>query len=466
MKRLGMVVVAVAVMGSPVMAQDATSKLMALAAERSVSLMQISYEYTQDASVPVPPQKYTAQAICLTKEGLFMTYGIVAGMRAQDISDLTLTPPGDIGPSVKAEFLWTDRETNISFLRATEKKGDFVPVEFNTRAELKIGAKVATVGMFEDDPAHTPYVNVGYISSVLRLPGPIVLVAGGSTTNDGSPVLNEAGEFIGVTMSQFLRYQTRTPQGVQEVQLDPKALGHFFRPASEFAHVLDYARKNPTKPRVLSWIGVLDFRALDENSIFKSDVPAVVVGKVADGGPAASAGLREHDIIVAVDGKGLEKFSSPMLVRTAFVLRLIRLAPGQTATFTVRRDDKQTDVKVTAAAQPQDDTQVARYVVRQLGFLVRERAEIDKYILPAEMADTAGLLVLQVQQNSPGDRAGLRPGDLVVSVNNEPVSKMAAFKSMMSTALGKMPPAAVSISVRRGGDTIPLVLQPPTPGGQ
>ena len=459
MKRLGLASVVMVLVCGPAMAQDATSKLMTLAASKANVLMQVSYEYVQDASQPVPTQKYTAQALCLSKEGLFMTYGIVAGMRSSEINDLRLTPPGDTGPGIKAEYLWTDRETNISFLRATEP-GDFAPAVFNTKVDLKVGAKVASVGMFEDDPAHAPYVSAAYISAVMRIPGRIALVASGTLTNDGSPVMNETGEFIGVTMSQFLRYQVRTNQGVQEMAMDPKAMGHFFRPASEFVHVLDYVKASPNKPRVLSWIGVLDFRAVDENSVLKAEVPAVVVGRVVADGPAASV-LKENDLIVAINGQGLEKFSSPILTRNAFALSLIRMAPGQAVKLTVRRDGKQADVQVMTAAQPQDDSQVPRFIVTQLGFRVRERAELDKYLMPKEMAGVPGLVVLQVGQNTAADRAGMRAGDIVTSVNNEPVTKVAAFKTMVTSALTKNPGSAVVVAVQRGDDKINMVILPP-----
>ena len=460
MKRMGMVAAAMVFMCGPVAAQDATSQLMTAAAGKANVLAQISYEYVRDASQPVPSQKYTAQAICIDKEkGLFMTYGIVAGMRSSEINDLRLSSPGDSGATLKAEFLWTDRETNISFLRATEP-GDFIAVGFNTKADLKIGAKVVSVGMFEDDPAHSPYVSVGYISSVMQIPGKIVLVASGMLTNDGSPVMNEAGEFIGVTMSQFLRYQVRTNQGVQEMALDSKAMGHFFRPAGEFTHVLDYVKATPNKPRVLSWIGVLNFREVDDSGVIKADVPAVVVGRVVADGPAAAV-LKENDLIVAINGQGLEKFSSPVLTRNAFALKLIRMAPGQPVKLTIRRDGKQSDVQVVTAAQPQDDSQTPQFIVTQLGFRVRERAELDKYLMPKEMAQVPGLVVIQVGPNTSADRANLRGGDIITSVNNEPVTKMAEFKSKVTTALTKNPGSAVVVGIQRVDEKKDLLLQPP-----
>ena len=261
-------------------------------------------------------------------------------------------------------------------------------------------------------------------------------------------------------MSQFLRYQVRTNQGVQEMALDSKAMGHFFRPASEFAHVLEYARKNPTKPRVLSWIGVLDFRPVDESSVLKAEVPAAVVGKVATDGPA-SAVLKENDLIVAVDGNGLEKFTSPVMVRNAFALNLIRMEPGRKVKLTIRRDGKQMDVEVTTAAQPQDISQVPQFIVTQLGFRVRERAELDRYLMPTEMSKVPGLVVMQVGQNTSADRSNLRPGDIILTVNNEPVTKVEAFKKMITYALNQNPTMAVAFSVQRGKDVIIVQIQPP-----
>jgi len=213
---------------------------------------------------------------------------------------------------------------------------------------------------------------------------------------------------------------------------------------------------------VLSWIGVLNFRPVDDNSVVKAEVPAVAVGRVAPEGPASST-LKEGDLIVKVDGKGLEKLPSPGLIHDAFVLKLVRMAPNQTLTLTIRRDGKESDVQVVTAPQPQDDTLAPRFIVTQLGFRVRERAELDKFIMPPDVAKVDALVVLQVVQGSPADRQGLRTGDLIVSVNTEAVSKVAAFKTKVTAALTKSPTSAVTFVVRRGSETHTFTIPPATP---
>lgn len=73
-------------------------------------------------------------------------------------------------------------------------------------------------------------------------------------------------------------------------------------------------------------------------SVFKADRSAFTVGAVADGSPAADAGLHEGDAIVAADGE----FAS-MLSGWDFA-RLMRRSPGTTIRLTVRRDGKQLNI--------------------------------------------------------------------------------------------------------------------------
>jgi len=463
MKRVLMVAAAMLYVGTVLAQEIPTSKLMEAALGKANVMMQMSYDYTQEASKQVPAQKYSFQAICLTKDGLFMTFGISQGMRSQEITNLKLTAPGENGKSYKAEFLWADRETGLAFVRATEN-GEFTPASFNSAATLKVGTRLFSVGIFEDDPAHGLYVAPGYVSGVFRWPGKVVLVSGGSTVNEGAPILNEEGQFVGISVSQFLRHQVRTQQGPQEMQLESKVMGHFVHPASEFAHVIDYAIKNPTKKRQLSWIGVLNFDPVDEAGLVKVDVPAVIVGKLAKGGPAEQAGLKERDVVVKVDGKGLEKFSSPVLVRTAMALNLIRMPAGQKVTLTVRRGDKEFDVPVTVTPQPQDESDVERYIVTQLGFMVRDRAESDAFVMPEEIAGVDGLLVLQVPKNGPADKAGLQPGDMITQLNNERVSKVQTFKTMLDKAMTDKPNAPVNVTIQREkAKPVTLAIYPPAP---
>jgi len=76
----------------------------------------------------------------------------------------------------------------------------------------------------------------------------------------------------------------------------------------------------------------------------------VLVARVAEDGPAARAGVKENDLITAIEG---ERVSSPQAVAEAVAAR----APGQKITLTLTRmpDAKEMKIEVTLGENPQDE---------------------------------------------------------------------------------------------------------------
>ena len=62
------------------------------------------------------------------------------------------------------------------------------------------------------------------------------------------------------------------------------------------------------------------------------------VGTVATGSPAALAGVREGDTVVALDGEPIDSWES-------FLLSMARTEPGQTVVLTVERDGDEVDIE-------------------------------------------------------------------------------------------------------------------------
>jgi S1-C subfamily serine protease len=68
-----------------------------------------------------------------------------------------------------------------------------------------------------------------------------------------------------------------------------------------------------------------------------------------------------------------------------------------------------------------------------------------------------GVLIVQVVQGSPADQAGLRPGDVIQSINNQPVTKAEQVQQQVETSGvgGQLP-----LKIQRGGETLALTVQP------
>ncbi len=154
-------------------------------------------------------------------------------------------------------------------------------------------------------------------------------------------------------------------------------------------------------------------------------IPVTTVGGVADGSPAAAAGLQAGDRILEVDGKGVATWDE----LTAALLTAGESAGG-TAALTYERDG----ARATVSLQPRRDA-------------------AGRWELGMEPHDN---VVGLVQKGGPAGRAGLQSGDRVVALDGRPV---ASFNDIARVINAK---AGVPVSVRweRGGETFERAIVP------
>ncbi|MBS2016880.1 MAG: trypsin-like peptidase domain-containing protein [Deltaproteobacteria bacterium] len=175
-----------------------------------------------------------------------------------------------------------------------------------------------------------------------------------------------------------------------------------------------------------SWIGVgIQDLTPELASAMKVDPRAgVLVNSISDGGPAQKANIRHGDIIAAVAGKKVT--DGRELVR-----EVIAHDVGQTVQLEILRDGKRYGTNMTLTARP--EATVPPLPVQQqgvpqsgLGLSVRD--------LTREQASQLGLpvkplpLVTSIAPGSAADRAGLKPGDVIVEADGvqEPSSTQLA----------------------------------------
>ena len=126
-------------------------------------------------------------------------------------------------------------------------------------------------------------------------------------------------------------------------------------------------------------------------------LPAAVIGDVLDGGAAARAGLEPGDRVIQVDGRGVRYWED--------IEQVVRHAPGKELQLTVSRNGKKFDRYLT----PLED------VVRQRDGSVAHEGRVG--ITHAPFVPLVGVIDAQ----SPAARAGLATGDLIISVDGQPV---------------------------------------------
>jgi len=199
------------------------------------------------------------------------------------------------------------------------------------------------------------------------------------------------------------------------------------------------------------WLGVQIQAVTPEvaESLGVPELKGALVAAVTPDSPAASAGLRAGDLIVAMDGKALDDFKG--LPR-----RVAGAEPGQRATLEVLREGKTRELSVTLGRTPDVETTASAdqgqaspargQLGLQLAPLTPETRK--RHGLPA---DAEGVLVLDVRKDSPAARAGIRPGSVVVMIDQSPVETPDALAKKVRQAYDEKRPS-VLLLVEREGD--------------
>jgi serine protease Do len=176
----------------------------------------------------------------------------------------------------------------------------------------------------------------------------------------------------------------------------------------------------------------------------------VVLADVRPGGPAAVAGLRPGDVVVALDGK-------PMENGRQLQVGLYRRKIGDVVTLDLLREGQPLSAKVTMTARrdalpdlsPGADPR--QHVVARLGILgVDVDASIARMLPPVRIV--AGVLVLSTTPSLLDTRDGeLRAGDIIHVVNREAIAGLRDLQA----ALAKLKPGdVVVLHVERAGELV------------
>jgi len=412
-------------------------------------------------------QTFVGQAICIGTDnrgrGLFMALTLNPRMTPATLSDFSLTPPGANARKIKATLLGIDPELNIAFVRASEKY-DWQVVKFAPSSNLSTGRQVTSIGLIPGDPAHTPYVGTAYISAVQRTPRRLVLVTGGKLTRICSPVFGPDGRAIGIISQQlYANYQMMMNRKTMNVGLNNMQETNYFLPVEEFTHVLKSIPMNGKK-RKLPWLGVIRIEGVSKElaSAMKLNRPGVMIDRIVPNFPAAKAGLKNRDVIVEVNGKGLEKLATPDLTARNLLVQLLRFKVGDTVTLTILRSGKTLQTKVKLTAMPKTALEANRYYNRLLGFVVREKVMLDEYADRRGSANVQGLIVVIVGRGTAASGGGLRRDDIITNVNAQAVDTVEAFRKAVETAMERNPDKAINLMIRRGDQNQAVAIQPPS----
>ena len=337
------------------------------------------------------------------------------------------------------EVVLKDARTDLAVMRVKTGRERFPFLEFSNSDELQVGDVVLAVG--------NPFgvgqtVTHGIVSALARTQVGITdyqffiqTDAAINPGNSGGALVDMTGRLVGINTAIFSR--SGGSQGVG-----------FAIPANMVQVVVSSARSGGTAVK-RPWLGA-KLQAITPDIADKFDLrrPAgAVVTDVAAASPAARAGIKTGDVIVAVDGQSVDD-------PNGFDYRFATRPLGGHAQLGVMRGGKETKVAValeTAPDAPRDEL-----VIRARSpFVGAKVANLSPSLADELRLDTSaeGVVIIEVADGSAAQGVGLQRGDVVLTVNNEKVEKTRDLDK-----LAKAGARVWRVTIVRGGRQISAVF--------
>ncbi|OYY82381.1 MAG: serine protease [Rhizobiales bacterium 24-66-13] len=318
------------------------------------------------------------------------------------------------GSKLKAELVGRDTKTDLALLRVKPDK-PLTFVKFGDSDKMRVGDWVMaignpfglggtlTVGVVS---ARNRNINAGPYDNFLQTDAAI------NRGNSGGPLFDMDGEVIGINTAII------SPSG--------GSIGIGFAvPASTATPVI--AQLEQFKEVRRGWIGVRIQSVSDEiaESLGLGKARGALVGGVNDGGPAAKAGLKAGDVVVRFDGKDVKEMRDlPRLVADTAVdkeVDVVVVRKGKEETLRLKIARMPDDEKAAAAAKAPGADTAKPEAKKSLGLELAPMSEDLRKRF--KIKDTVkGVVILNVDRNSPAADKGLKPGQIVVEVGQEAVS--------------------------------------------
>ncbi|HZE72242.1 MAG TPA: PDZ domain-containing protein [Pyrinomonadaceae bacterium] len=367
---------------------------------------------SQSGLLPVPPKN-------------FATTTPADGEAADPFDEPNVTVIARDGRRFLARYVGLDGVTGLSVLKLVDKSA--LPVIKARIETISVGQHLR---LFGPEPI-VPRVLSGNVSvRIGEIEGTITNLtstpSGGvskmkirsdrmTAANIGGIAVNDAGQTIGI---------------VDSIEQGEASLLSTAQISNAASRVLS---RQSSVPR--PWLGVSGepIESLDADDLINSgwqkpqamaltqDRCGILLTAVAPDSPAAVGSLRSGDVILRVNGED---------IRTAddFSWLLAETGPGNSASFTVMRPGKEAtetlNLKLSGGFSPRLFSMTKGTGLLKQGLLMAKGIETVALMpaVAARFGATGGLLVIYVQPETEGFKAGLRPGDVIETINGQQIS--------------------------------------------
>jgi serine protease Do len=351
----------------------------------------------------------------------------------------------------KARLIGADPKTDIAVIKIDARGLTSLP--WGDSNKLKVGEVAFAIG---NPFALNQTVTMGVISAVGRANVGIAdyedfiqTDAAINPGNSGGALVNARGELIGINTAILSR--TGGYQGIG-----------FAVPSSMARQVMDSLIKY--KKVVRGWLGVsiqeVTSDLADEFGV--KDLKGALVSGVMKKSPAEKAGIKQGDVILQYNGKVVED--------TGHLRNMVSQSPiGATVKVKLQRAKKEVEVEVVIAELPKKLAEVSS---REEGSEENNDNNEESSSLPGLVVreftpdlarhfgfdeNEKGVIVVKVDPGSRIFEAGIRPGDIILQINQKNIATLEDYKKTASTIKKKK---RILFLVRRKGQDLFVTVKP------
>ena len=340
------------------------------------------------------------------------------------------------GSEFEAKIVGRDPKTDLALIRIFPDR-PLIPLPFGDSDKLEVGDWVVAIG--------NPFglgntVTAGIVSAKYRQIGAgvydnfIQTDTSINPGNSGGPLVNTDGEVVGITTLIFSDSGGSIGIG-------------FAIPINMAKDLLPQLRQGRV---VRGWLGVMIQKITPElrEKLDLTVTNGALVSDVIPGSPADNAGIKRGDVIVSFDGKPIKESGDlPFIVAATPV--------GKDVTVEVDRKGHKISQQVKTGELKEEFEPLSFGESGPLLGMVLQQItpELAKnFDLPLK----SGILVIEVENNSPAAEAGFIPGDIILEIEQRPVRDLSGFSRKIQEFQNG---AIVLFLVDRGGSTIFITLK-------
>lgn len=366
-------------------------------------------------------QQGSGSGVIVSQDGYIVTNQHV--IEGADEVTVTLANKNEL----KAEVVGRDPKTDLAVLKV-ETQDKLPMATFGDSQAIRVGDWVMAIG---NPFGLTHTVTTGIVSAKGRVIGAgpyddfIQTDAAINPGNSGGPLFDMQGQVIGINTA-----------------INPAGQGIGFAiPAHVAIPLIPQLIAKGEVTRGYLGVSIQAITPDLSQALNLDGTKGALVAEVRPGTAAAEAGVKRGDVIVAYNGKGIDDVHDlPAMVANTPV--------GDKATVTVWRNGQSQEIELTIGKLPTEVAEAGEPSQAEQGKWGVRLQDLTPEMTEQHDLDTdKGVVITEVQPNSPAAEAGLREGDVILEVNRQPVTTVKAVKDVLSQADAK---DSLLLLVKRG----------------